>query len=479
MKKILLLILMAIFVILLALLLVNKPAAAPAPATPPGQEPVFTAENASNETPAAAQVTLTVVPPPASTTVVSPALPPADEAAERLTLPEGFAIRIYANDIAGTPRFMAVGEDGELYISLYGSGDIARLPDRDRDGLADGVEIIASRLNSPHGIEWHQGWLYVAEAGRVTRLRDEDGDGVLENRELVTSNIPGAGGHTSRTLHFGPDGLLYVSAGSSCNVCVEADPRRAAILRFNPDGSIPADNPFANDTDERKRAVWAWGLRNSVDFLWTPSGSLWANHNGRDNLRDEQGSTDTLPPEEIIIPVQGGKSHGWPYCYTAVSGVNTPTQSEVLDDQSGLKLPEGFDCSNENVVPALFTDLAHSAPLGMAIAIERLAFPAEYHNSLYVAYHGSWNTSNAAIRDCKVERILLDGEKPLGSEVFVSGWRAEGQTCGSPQTWGRPADVIIGADGAMYISDDKGARVYRVVYVGEYRVSAPGAVPVQ
>jgi glucose/arabinose dehydrogenase len=115
----------------------------------------------------------------------------------------------------------------------------------------------------------------------------------------------------------------------------------------------------------------------------------------------------------------------------------------------------------------LFTDLAHSAPLGMTLAIERLAFPEEYHNSLYVAYHGSWNTSNSGIRDCKVERVILDGETPIGSEVFVDGWRAEGQTCGSAGTWGRPADVIVGADGALFISDDKGGRVYRLLYTGE------------
>lgn len=398
---------------------------------------------------------------------VAPILPPADEAAQRLTVPDGFAIRIFADNIPGTPRFMAIGEDGELYISLYGSGEIARLPDRDRDGLVDGIEIIAGGLNRPHGIEWYAGWLYVAEAGRVTRMRDKDGDGLLETWELVTSNIPGAGGHISRTLHFGPDGLLYVSAGSSCNVCLEEDPRRAAILRFNPDGTIPEDNPFAYDPDERKRAVWAWGLRNSVDFLWTPSGALWANHNGRDNLMDAQGSSDSLPPEEIIIPVQAGMSHGWPYCYTVVMGVNQPLQAEVLDTQSGVKLPEGFDCSSANVVPALFTDDAHSAPLGMTLASASLYFPAEYQNSLYVAYHGSWNTSPESIRDCKVERVLLDGETPISSEVFVNGWRAEGQTCGSPETWGRPADVIAGADGAMYISDDKGGRVYRVVFIGE------------
>lgn len=405
----------------------------------------------------------TVTVPPAIAVV----LPPEDEASARLTVPAGFAVRIFADDLNGRPRFMAVSPQGDLYVSLYGSGQIALLPDRNEDGLADNTEIVASGLNGPHGLEWHDGWLYVAEMGRVSRLRDGDNNGSLETLETVTDNIPGSGGHSTRTLHFGPDGMLYVSAGSSCNVCAESDPRRAAILRFNPDGSIPADNPFAVDPDTRKQAVWAWGLRNSVDFLWTTSGLLWANHNGRDNLLDAQGSPDSLPPEEIIIPVQGNKSHGWPYCYTDVLGFNAAGLPEIADNQTGLAIPNGFDCSLANVVPALFTDLAHSAPLGMTLGDANLAFPAEYRNSLYVAYHGSWNTTAASIRDCKVERILMDGDIPVGSETFVTGWRAEGATCGSGSTWGRPADVIVGGDGALYISDDKGDRVYRVVYIGQ------------
>jgi glucose/arabinose dehydrogenase len=316
-------------------------------------------------------------------------------------------------------------------------------------------------------LEWHEGWLYVAETGRVSRLIDTDADGIMETLEVVTTNIPGEGGHSSRTLHFGPDGKLYVSAGSSCNVCVEEDPRRAAILRFNADGSIPDDNPFATSDNDRIQAVWAWGLRNSVDFLWTPTGQLWADHNGRDKLMDSNDTPDTLPPEEIIINVKRGMSHGWPYCYTAVTGLNEAGAAEVLDLQSGLKLPEGFDCSQQYVVPALYTDLAHSAPLGMEMGSTRLNFPAEYQNSLYVAYHGSWNTTAASYRDCKVERIILDGENPVASETFITGWRAPGEPCGSAATWGRPADVVTGADGAIYISDDKSGRVYRVVYIGE------------
>lgn len=457
-----LLILIILVILVGAGLLIRRSASLPAVVATSSSFPLPSpSETAYQPEPAKPTLTATLNP-----TAVPLVLPAPDEASARLVVPPGFAIRIFADNLAGTPRYMAISPDGELYVSLYRSGEIARLPDRNGDGLSDGTEIVASGLNSPHGLEFHDGWLYVAELNRITRLKDGDGDGVFETSELVTANIPGGGGHTSRTLHFGPDGMLYVSAGSSCNICAESDPRRAAILRFNPDGTIPADNPFAGASDERLQAVYAWGLRNSVDFLWTPSGQLWANHNGRDNLIDGNGTSDTLPPEEIIIPVQGNKSHGWPYCYTAVMGANLTQEAEVADPQTGLALPQGFDCSLTNVVPALFTDLAHSAPLGMTLGNSVLAFPAEYQASLYVAYHGSWNTSSAGIRDCRVERILLDGEVPLGSETFVAGWRAAGESCGSSATWGRPADVLIGGDSALYISDDKGNRVYRLVYTG-------------
>jgi glucose/arabinose dehydrogenase len=380
-------------------------------------------------------------------------LPPADEAAQRLQVPPGFAVRIFADNLPQRPRFLAFGPDGWLYVSLMNSGQIARLPDRNGDGRADATEIVAGGLNLPHGLEWRDGWLYVAEGDRIERLRDGDGNGSLETRQLVTDNIPAPVGHSSRTLHFGPDGKLYVSAGSSCNVCEESDPRRAAILRFNPDGSIPADNPFANNTELICRPLWAWGLRNSVDFLWTPSGELWANHNGSDGLGDD------LPPEEIVIPVQRGAWHGWPYCYTP--GVGVVSGPEVQDTR--MALPDGLTC--DQAVAARFNAPAHSAPLGMTLG-EGTLFPPAYRQSLFVAYHGSWNTTAANIRDCKVERIVLnEAGQPIAAEPFVSGFRAPGKPCGDAATYGRPADVIFGPEGAMYISDDKGMRVYRVIPV--------------
>jgi glucose/arabinose dehydrogenase len=379
-------------------------------------------------------------------------LPPPDEATTRISVPAGFHIRIYASGLPTRPRFMAIGPDGHLYVSLMNSGQVARLPDRNNDGLSDGIEIVASGINLPHGLAFFNGYLYIASGDRVERMAGPDSNGNFAARSLVTNNIPAPAGHVSRTVRFGPDGKMYVSAGSSCNICTESDPRRAALLRFNPDGSIPADNPFASDADNRRRPLYAWGLRNSVDFLWSPTGALWANHMGSDSLGDN------LPPEEIVIPVQANRSHGWPYCYTP--GVGAVNNSEVRDTR--IALPPGFTCAD--AVPSIFNAPAHSAPLGMAIE-EGSNFPLEYSGDLYVAYHGSWNTNDPAnFRDCKVERVILENGLPVSNQVFATGWRAPGAKCGDSATWGRPADVVFGVQGEMFISDDKGMRVYRVIY---------------
>jgi glucose/arabinose dehydrogenase len=378
-----------------------------------------------------------------------------DEAAARLQVPEGFAINTYFSDLR-EPRLMTVGPDGHLYVAERGGGAVIRLPDADGDGVADERQVVADDLAQPHSIEWFEDALYVTVTGRVLRLADQNGDGdALDEGEqtTVTDNIPASGVHTSRTLHFGLDGKLYVSAGSSGNNNVESDRRRAAISRFNLDGSIPDDNPFAQDTDETRRPVWAEGLRNSVDFLFLPDGRLWANHNGSDMLGDD------LPPEEIVIEVEKGKHYGWPYCYTPAMGVVPPGTAEVHDERVAFD-DRLSDCSE--VVPALFTDLAHQAPLGMA-QYNQTAFPADYAGNLFVAYHGSWNSS--VPRDCKVQRIVVQDGQPVESQPFVTGFRdSEDQDCGD--AWGRPAGIAVGANGELFVSDDQNGNIYRVVYTG-------------
>jgi glucose/arabinose dehydrogenase len=380
--------------------------------------------------------------------------------AARLRVPAGFQVRGFAEGL-DRPRLMTIGPDGTLYVAERGAGRITRLPDRDHDGLADARETVVGGLVGPHSAEWIEGCLYVAEDDKVSRHCDADGDGVLEQRTRIVA-LPAGGGHTTRTLHQGQDGKLYVAAGSTCNVCAETDPRRAAILRFNLDGSVPSDNPFARDPDLLRRAVWAEGLRNSIDFVFMPDGQLWANHNGRDNMISARAKDDR-PLEELVIAVQAGKHHGWPFCTSehldGSLAAGPGPYVEVTDPSGDVPVPPaGFRCAD--AVPALFTGLAHSAPIGIA-RYSGTAFPASYRGDVFVALHGSWNRTPPA--PCKVVRIQVENGKPVAADDFLTGFQRDtSQPCGD--AWGRPAGVVAGADGALYVSDDQNGRVYRVVW---------------
>jgi glucose/arabinose dehydrogenase len=327
----------------------------------------------------------------------------------------------------------AFGPDGFLYVTLPKRNMVVVLPDLNGDGVSNSVLGFARRMKRPHGLVFTDAGLVVAENGRLVLLNDWDGNLQAESREVLTSSIPVGGGHTTRTVVEGPDNGLYVSVGSSCNVCMEKDSRRAAVLRFSLEGE--GDGVGAGDTEQGM--VWARGLRNSVGLAFHPdTAELWGVDNGRDMLGDD------LPPEELNR-ITLNSDYGWPHCYG----------NKKIDPDFGSKMR----CARTTA--PMVEMQAHSAPLGIAFG-RGLDLPNQpgfdFSNMLLVAFHGSWNRS--AKTGYKLVGIPFEDGLPVGPPVdIISGWLTEGGA-----VWGRPVAPVVGPDGALYLTDDYAGTVYRI-----------------
>jgi glucose/arabinose dehydrogenase len=315
-------------------------------------------------------------------------------------------------------------ETGDLLVSLPPSGRIVLLErDVDADGRPDRRHDLLTGLSRPHGIDIYDGWLYVAETGTVGRIRFNANARSVSGTLARIGEFPGGGQHWTRTLRFGPDGWMYVSIGSSCNVCREADPRRAALLRFRPDGT--------------EGQVYATGLRNTVGFDWRAGmNELYGTDNGRDFLGDK------VPPCELNR-IDSGKFYGWPYAY-------------------GDKVPDpDFGAGNEDKVlrsvAPVHNFAAHTAPLGISF-IRGRGLPAAYHGAALVALHGSWNRTEKV--GYEVVSLHFESGEKIAERKFVTGFELDEDVIG------RPVDVAEGPDGAIYISDDFSGSIYRVAYRG-------------
>ncbi len=348
----------------------------------------------------------------------------------KLKLPQGFSISLYSQ-LGSNLRFGTISPDGRLFVSERGTNRVMWLKD---NGTTGDPQVFAEGLNGPHGLAFQtvggQMYLYVADNNSVKRFAYENGMTKANKGEVIVSGLPTGGNHTTRSIAFGPDGKMYVSVGSSCNVCEEADERRAAVLQYNADG-----------TGGR---IYARGLRNEVGIMFHPeTGELWGVENSRDNLGDGVDQNNNIPPEEINI-IQDNANYGWPYCFS----------NQVYDNRYGRK---NADFCKQTIPPALPMQ-AHSAPLGLDFYFPKnQQFPADFRGDVFVGFHGSWNRSPAT--GYKVVRVRVKDGRPVSYEDFATGWLT-----GSTANWGRPVAPIVGPDGSLFVTDDDNNVIYKITY---------------
>lgn len=342
----------------------------------------------------------------------------------KINLPEGFEIDVFADNIENA-RSLCQTPNGTVFIGTKKAGKVYALRDENGDGRAEKKWVIAKDMNTPNGVTFKDGALYVAEIDKIWRFDNIETQ--LEKPPkpvLVTDDLPSEEHHGWKFIAFGPEGKLYVPVGAPCNVCNEENPLFSTILRMNADGT--------------NREIYAHGVRNSVGFSWHPiTRHLWFTDNGRDMLGDD------LPPDELNHAPQAGSHFGFPYCHGG----------DINDPEFGKEQPCGptFTKPAKKLGP-------HVAALGMRFYTGTM-FPETYKNQIFIAEHGSWNRSKKT--GYRVSLIRLDQKGEVESyQPFAEGW-LKGE-----EVSGRPVDVLVWTDGSLLVSDDFADKVYRITWKG-------------
>ncbi|MFN3716715.1 MAG: PQQ-dependent sugar dehydrogenase [Thiobacillus sp.] len=334
---------------------------------------------------------------------------------DRLRLPPGFSIEVFAE--VPNARQMALGTR-HLFAGSMRAGKVYAVP------LAAPRKpaVLVEGLNMPVGVALRDGDLYVSAVSRILRVPDVERNLGRARIEVVTDAYPRDIHHGWKFIAFGPDGRLYVPVGAPCNIC-DPDPDRYAIIT-------------ALDTKTGRVETVARGVRNSVGFDWQPgTNTLWFTDNGRDWLGDD------APPDELNRLTQTGQHFGYPYCHGGM----------IADPEFGRKR----HCAE--FVPPVQNLGAHVAALGMRF-YTGATFPARYRGAVFIAEHGSWNRSSKS--GYRVSVVRLEQGRAVSYEPFVEGWSE------NESAWGRPADVLVMPDGSLLVSDDMAGVIYRVRYGG-------------
>ena len=365
------------------------------------------------------------LPPPFETPAVNnPPIVIARPDGAKLNVPAGFTVEGYAAGGFQRPRFMVEGPGGEVLVSdTVANGSVYVLKNGEK-------KILLSGLDRPYGLAFWKNYLYVGEPSSIKRYKYDSKTMTAGAGEEV---VPLAGyvkGHVTRTIVFDRKGeKMYVAVGSSADLVTGDPENRAAINRYNPDGS--------------GHEIYASGVRNPVGLRFVPgTDQLWATVEERNDLGDGLVA-------DYFTSIKQGGFYGWPYAYLG----------QHAD-------PRIASMTNEQRMDLVKTSIAPDVPLVSHIAVLDFLFytgsqfPAEYRNGAFLANHGSSNRSDRV--GYNVTFIPFKNGKPSGPERdFLTGFMLSPN---KKEVWGRPVALTQLHDGSMLVSDDGGKKLWRISY---------------
>ena len=348
------------------------------------------------------------------------ATPVSDIPINKLKLPPGFKIEVWATGMPGA-RAMALGDNGKVYIGTRAIGRVYEVTDNGKERTS---RVVVDKLVQPAGVAFNNGSLYVMAIDKVLRIDGIDKNASVTPVDLTAKfNLPPNQHHNWKYIAFGPDGKLYVPFGAPCNICEPPTAEYAQIRRYNPDGS--------------GMEVLATGVRNSVGFDWHPTTKqLWFTNHGRDWMGDN------TPNDTLNLMSKTGLNFGFPYCHQGNLPDNLITKANACQ---GVEQPVAL------MGP-------HVATMGIKFYTGNM-FPPEYKNAALIARKGSWNRNQKVGFDVVMVKAGNDGKNPKITP-FITGF----MNPADQSFWGRPAYLMQMSDGSMLVSDEQLGAIYRVTY---------------
>jgi glucose/arabinose dehydrogenase len=400
-----------------------------------------------------------------------------------ITLPAGFCavvVRdIVTNGTAARARHLTVTPNGDVFVAINSPSNnnppfgVVGLRDNDGDGVAD-EEVRFSPDLGGSGIAWGSGALYLGANDRVLRFPLPSGQlSPTGTAEVVVSGLPSTGDHISKTLVLADPQTLYVNIGSASNSCQETN-RQAQSPGVFPCPELPIRagvwvfNPAATNQTQSTGRRYAAGLRNMVALAVNPvNNALYGVQHGRDMLFENwpqffTQEEDAVLPAEEFVRIADGSDNGWPYCYHDAIFENKKVLAPEHGGNGQIVSGSGINCAGYNQPLATFG--GHWAPNGMHF-YTGTQFPERYRNGVFVAFHGGFDRAPLPNEGYNVMFIPMgaNGQPSGAPEIFADGFA--GSTGPLPASaLHRPVGVTEGPDGSLYVSDDRGGRIWRIVY---------------